>query len=611
MSDISFTPGYFNRYDPQYTQDNVRIIHPSHQYLGTLSHTSESLSSRSSERIIDNAILVTSVDNRTRQAAYEYFTSLADQTSKKQQAHTSERNSGITATVLGTSLGAGASYYLATTAVISPLLTIPVLAGSIIATAMGINRWMRSQKAINQLHMNINTLQQQKEQWNDPADSIIRQRKRVGSEGFQYVYNNDLKNKIVHPEEVSGLWTRDYIQLMNDPIDPIPIFNNDLLGRARLHYSWGNTLPQPIQVGQEIILAPHLDKMVNLYQKCYEAYSIFESNIANELSAINTLRTQYLNEISLLRAQWLIPAERMYQLGSQEAEHLYQSGLNALTRQRDLEIAGIAKTYQYTVRNPLDTEEVKYKAQLDNLCREAIEAARQDFQKHPAVIAIQRAYEKDRRMNTLLYHQSKRVVDNFFDQRIHQLDCDVAIAKQQVEQQRPNGYQHFTNLLKRIFHPSNDAALDHLSISSPQIIRHWNIPNPNLPLNWHDVYGQLPSFHSSFASDISENAWNCFWGTQGLGRFASQPTHSWNTCFTDRSHFPFQDDWFSVKTYSRQQQPLHPLFCRPVVVPPPPFKRETQKSQPLTPPSSIKREPPVTQNEGNHVRTGYGTTVRR
>jgi len=169
-------------------------------------------------------------------------------------------------------------------------------------------------------------------------------------------------------------------------------------------------------------------------------------------------------------------------------------------------------------------------------------------------------------------------------------------------------------LLDRILHPRDDEALDHLSITSPQVARHWNISNSGLQLNWHDVYGRLPSFHSSFANDISENAWNRFWGIQGLGRFASQPTCSWNSLFTDRSHFPWQDDWFSVKTCSQQRQ--RPIFCQPVVVPPPPFRRAAQNPRPPTcpeqpRPSFQRAQQPVTQNNNGRVNVGCAQAERR
>src|SRR2546422_446889 len=108
-------------------------------------------------------------------------------------------------------------------------------------------------------------------------------------------------------------------------------------------------------------------------------------------------------------------------------------------------------------------------------------------------------------------------------------------ARHQIEEQCSNGHQHFSNLLDRILHPNSEMSLIHQNISSPSVIRNWQLSNLGLEPSWSDVYGQLPRFQSSFANDISEAAWNLFWGNNGLGRYASAPINSWNHIDSDRS----------------------------------------------------------------------------
>lgn len=594
----------FNRNHPQYPKDEVQLLQPTYQYLGEIKDL-QSKQFNSNNRIVDGAIIIKSVDSRTRQTALEYFTSHASLASKERQARASERAKGISATILGASFLAASPFL--------PILGVALLAGGAgLATgAAGINLWHRSKQALTGLNSNMNVLQNEREQWNDPADIIIKQRRRVGLEGFQYVFNNDLKNTIVHPEEVRDLWIRDVNKIFKNPIDPVQIFNNDIFGKARFEYACPlDRHFLPAHIGERTLSLEDLTQTANLYQKSHEAFQTFEKAIASEFTAIKNRRTEMANEISSLRTQWLIPAEKMHQLGSLEIENLHKSELNALAEQRDLEIASIRRDFHYVVRDPANLEEVNYKSHLDTLCRNAIEAARQSFQTHPVVISIQRAYEKDRRMNTLLYNQSKLVVDNFFDQRLRQLDKEVAMAKQKVEQQRLNGHQHFANILDRIFHPQNGATLDNLSISSPPIARQWSIENSSTQPSWHDVYSQRPSFHASFANDLSETEWNRFWGIQGLGRFSSQPVHLWNTLFTDRSHFPLQSDWFNLRRCSQRSQ--RPTFCRPVVVPPPPFHREAPHARPPVRPDlrrpPLERDRPMPQSNENHVPVGIGRT---
>lgn len=603
---------FFNRHYSAYPKDDVRILKPTHQYSGNVTRSTESQALKLSEQHVDDAVLVTSTDSRTRQTALKHFNMLANNVYKEQVSHHSDRNKGITATVLGTTFGTGAVYCLAS-AFLGPLSAVPIIAGGAVATIMEINQWRQSQNSISSLKSDLSNLELKKNEWNDPIDSVINQRRMAGKQGFQYVFNNNLKNIIVHPEEVTALWMRDFINLINNPIDVVNIFNQDLLGNAPFQYAWENRQHEPIHIGQRIIFSEHLYKMSELYQKSHKAFNLFEKEISNEFTTINQLHTRYLNEINSLRNQWLIPAEKMFRLGSQEAEYLYQTSMKELILQRDQEITEIEKKFYYIIRNPTDLEEIKYKSDLDILCQEAVETVRREFQRHPAVVAIKQAYEKDCRMNTLLYNQSKMIVSNFFDQRVHQLNKETTLAREEVEKQRLNGHQHFSNLLNRIFHCEDNFSLDCLSINSPLITRNWDISNPCVQLSWPDVYGQLPSFHSAFANDISESAWNRFWGIQGLGCFASQPACSWNNLFTDRSHFPLRDNWFNVRTCSQQFK--RPTFYRPVVVPPPPSKREPQNQRPPVCQTTHTRAPeehnnPLRTNVGERVPVGPGSNTQ-
>lgn len=586
------TPNVFNRYDPKYQKDEISLIGPSHHYLGKTVFVPQP--DGKSKCIIDDVIVITGIDARTRKAACQYFDSLANNASQQQQERLKERNIGIAATAIGVSM------------CIPLAFAAPLAAGigaAVFATVGGV-AWNHNQRVIDGLNVNMNTLQAQREQWSDPADAIIEQRKKVGTEGFQYVFNNNLKNSIVHPAEVSALWTVDFIKLLKGSIDIHQVFSQDILGKTRYEYAWNGQLPNPIQIDARTYYPSEITEMTKLYRDTHQAFQIYEKEINKELNAIAARRNELANEISAQRAQWTVPAERMHFLANQEAESIYNSALNTLTRERDVYIANLERDFYYMVRDPSDIEEVAHKAKCDALCRDAIEAVRRDFANDPSVVAIRRAYEKDCRMNTLLYTQSKLVVDNFFDQRLRELDKEVALAKQKVNEQKLNGSQHFTNLLNRILHSGNQTDLDRLVISTPQITRQWTISNSCSKLEWNDVYGNRPVFLSTFANDISRLDWDRFWGMQGLGRFASQPMHSWSSYFSDRSHFPFQDDWFSVRRCF--QSTARPRYCRPVVVPPPPYRSHVYPDR-----YNAARRTSAPVDGRNHVPVGTGRAAPR
>lgn len=589
-SNFQDTP--YLRSSQSYPQDNVSVIRPTHKYMGQITESvikPSSNWSKKSVRTVDDAVVIESVDDKTRQVAQDYFTDCTKNASHEKAIHKTEVNKGIGATVCGVSLSAGAGYCLAAS-VLSLTFAAPAIIGGIAATILGIRQIRHNQKAIDGIQEDISSLKRKKDQWNDPIDSIIDQRRRAGTDGFVYVFDNLLKNKSIHPEEVNALWLRDFSRMLSNHSSISKVFSDDLLGKKRLDYAWdGRPLPD-LDITNQRYSSSLLNTMATRYQECRKAYYQFEDHIHSELRDIDRNRSSLLNEINSMRSRWTQPAYRLYYNGLHEAELLYNNALAVCTREKDVAIAEYRKAFHYVIKNPQNADEVAYKSRLDSLCCDAIAAVEKEYLNNSH--AIEQAYERDRRMCTFLYNQAKVVVDSFFDNRVRQLDSEVAQARNLVEQQRQNGHQHFTNLLDRILHPSSELALIQQSISQPLSIRNWRLSNLALEPSWNDVYGQLPRFQPAFSSDISENVWNLFWGNNGLGRYAASPINSWSQLDSDRSFFPYQRGWLNLH---QTPQPRERMFCRPVIVPPPPTFTQ-QRCEPVRPPvcPPVCREtPPV------------------
>lgn len=597
----------FIRRNPMYPQDMVKAIRPTHKYGGQITQSSSkppsSECSTTSVRIIDDAVAFESVDDKTRQAALDFFTSSEQRVSHEKEIHESQMCRGITKAVCGLGIGVSAGYGLLASSLLPLPVAGPVIAGGVALAILGIRQMTHTQHVIDEIQEDLSSLKQEQDQWYDQIDEIIKHRQRAGREGFEYVFTSDLKNTSIHPEEVRALWQRDFTKLLSNhsPIDTV--FSDDLLGIERLEYAWeGRPLPE-LEIAGKKLSPSLLIAMTTRYQECSIAYQNFKQTIMNERAAVNTTRAALLDAISAMRSRWILPALQLYQNGLKEADLLYKNSSEALTREKDLAIDEYKKAFHYVVKNPADSEETAYKSRLDSLCRDAIDAVQGEYSSNFGTIT--QAHERDRRMCGFLYDQAELVVDHFFDQRVRQLDSEVAQAQNQIEQQLMSGNAHFTKLLEKILHPASERSLIQQSITSPRVLRNWTLSNQGLEPTWNEVYGRLPRFQSTFADDVSEAVWNLFWGNNGMGRYAFSPISSWEQLGLDRSAFSSQQSWFSLH---HTPQPTKRMFFRPVVVPPPPSSSTTWTQ---TKPPPVKEERAIQDKTGTHISIGHGTTKRR
>lgn len=596
----------FYRNNPIYPQDEITVIRPTHKFRGQVTQISqEEIKGKVAThcRIIDDAILVRSVDEKVRQSALDYFSSAQERASSGKEAHRSERNWGIAKAVIGATTGIGAGVGLAAS-LIAPPLAIPGMIASLAVSAWGTHQTIENQKAMDHLQQDLSTLRAHKEFWHDPIQNIQKERQAAGELGFSYSFAKRLKNTILHPEEVSALWVRDFGDMLSNP--SIESFSKHLLGKEQLAYAWKEGKIPDLEIGTQHLSSDTLQKMALQYQECSQHFERFKSHIQNEMRALGNQADQIAQDIETQRRRWLLPAHHLYDAGVREAKFYYHQALGPFLSERDLAIAEAERTYHYRIYDPMCPDERRYKLQLDDLRNQAIAQIHRAYACHPTVLSIERAYRKDLQMCGFLFEQSKQVANSFFDEKVRQNESEANKARLMIEEQRARGEQFYSHALKQIMEGTKTRDLHKTLLSAPVIERKWQLSPQIMEPSWHEVYGRAPRFQTSFADTIQEGIWNLFWGDSCLGVFSRSPSSRWNSWTYDRTRSPFQARWFYQSAVPSRPEPR--MFCQRVVVPPAPARRpvSTQRA-----PEPRRKEPNGVGVRPSPTENAMGRTERR
>jgi hypothetical protein len=542
----------------QYPADNVYAIKPTNTFQGQVTKTE--IGYGTSMRIIDNAVAVESVDEKTRAAALHQFSTYQQKAHLDEKRLTSHYYQGIAATVLGMGISIGSVVLLP-----FPSLICAAAAG---ATLSGLGVWtsVTNNGLIKDVGEEIHSIEKQMKEWQDPLEMAIAQRKEAGVQGFQYVYKNQLKGKVVHQEEVEELWLRDFSKLIGRNQNIKKICEDNLLGDECIAFAWNRAELPDFEVSGRYFSDEALDALCKQFRACRTSFLNFELAVQQEFAALDNQKKQMKNEIETLRSQWLHPAECLHAQAKQEAEYLYETALRPLIHEKNAAIEKIRHDYHYVLRNAYDAEEIAYKRQLEQLCEQEIQYIRHHYNTHPAVISIEQAYANDRSRCDFLLKQSQLVVHAFFDTRLEALRKAYNETKTRIEEQQKAGHQNFQILMDSILsHIGEESVQNPLLPASVQ--RNWTLPlSLKEEPNWTDVYGKLPPFQADFKNNLSELEWNLFWGHQGIGRFSSCPSTSWSQLSRDRMAFPFRQHWFNLHTMPVIRHNSG-MFMRPVNVP--------------------------------------------
>jgi len=388
----------------------------------------------------------------------------------------------------------------------------------------------------------------------------------VASRGFFYVFNNQYKNSIVHPAEVKELWNEAFRSLLANHSSIDKIYSENLLGDAAMSYAFSNDPLTTVTVQGRVVSAEALQTIKMEYSIWRQNYKKAAAGHTIELNALGAQKSHILHGVNARREQWLQPARRMHRLSLQEADSLYKNSLRPFITEKEHAIRVARQKYSYSIRDPHDQTEVAHKGQLDRLLSDAIARINREFSEHPDIRDIELSYQRDKVMCNFLLEHSEKVVNGFFDNQVRQLNREVDFARSDIDHQYSMIKEKVLSpQLDGIFNKQRERIQNPLNEGVPSFQRRWVISSFTDEPSWNMVYGERPYFDTQFSSNISRNAWDLFWGREGMGYFASRPVNAWNDIFTDHSAFPLRNQWFNL--HSSRQQPHVGMFVQGGEVP--------------------------------------------
>jgi hypothetical protein len=556
----------------QYPADIVYVKNPSFNLRGELTD-SASISLNHKIKLIrkiDNAVIVESVDEKTRQSAIKYFLDLKNNAIASKGLVKTEYYKDIGISLFGVAAIIGGFFIPAS------IPAIAVCTSGLGLTILGISKGIKDNNLLDEIESDIKTMKDQSDEWKDPVIDVIEHRKKAGMEGFQYVYKNNLKNKVIHSEEVQQLWQQNFMDLLSGKQSIQQISDENVLGHQSVEYAWNYHELPSMHINGRYFSELEFKSLVSQFNICRTNFQKFSSSINHEFNALQREKNAIKQEINTMRTRWLLPAEYSYNQSKQTALSLYQRALIPFIHEKEAAINKVKQAYDYQVKNEYDFEEIAYEKKLESLCKEEIQAINKQYDSHPAIISIHQAYERDIRMCDFMFNQSQLVVNTYFDQRIRNLNDAYNRAKTKIEEQKTAGHIRFKYLMDQAlanprFFLSTDAM--------PTVHQNWSLPNLNSAPSWGEVYGQAPTFQQYFINSVSELAWNHFWGSNGLGRFASMPASSWNNLNPEKFSTPFTNHCFNLNGMCHNPQPG--MFTREMRVPIPPIKTPVGTRKPV------------------------------
>lgn len=547
---------HYSRHNPIYPQDSVETQRPSYTYEGKITESgikafNEPYRGGRYVRIIDGSVRVDSVTDEVRSKALEYFNSLNAQKAKEMSKQTFQLLSswvemvGGTGIAIGAPLLSGACLPLTVTAeaarclaMTAPVVPVVMIAGVAMAI-LGIKNAVTSHRTLNRLGNDQKNLQQNIEEWQDPITRTIEQRRTAGARGFQYALENNLKGKVVHPEELQDLWIRDFSRLVAQPKNVSKIFSEDLLGAKSLSYAWDHDHLPDLHLSGRFMTTSLLKAMTTKYRELRDNYFAFKNFIDNELTTVDRYESEQRSMAYSLRSDSLRPARLVREQQLKEVEVLYQRAREPFIREKELAIAEVKQAYPSSLEND----------QINILRKQSLAAIEKEFENHPSIIAIEQAYANDKQKCHYLYQQSKLMVDAHFDHRIQMLNDYVRRAKDLIDEHRSAGMDYFSRQLDTLFRMDFEAAIYGMqNMPSPTFSHEWRWPDVNQTRGWQ------PYRPRDLTSDISESIWNLFCGCVT----SSQPSWDsmWSNLFTNREPFNLR----------AMQNPIMPprLFRQPI-----------------------------------------------
>lgn len=596
-----------DRNHPTYPQDVITVTKASHTYNGTISHVNSEVNT--STRYVDGAVEVKSVPEETRKAMLSLFTSSQTKIQEAQMGARLSRGIGIAVTVIGclTAIGAGISQH---NALISANTAGVLYASSLGAAVAGIIGIVQNSKLLGSLTNDFKENAVSQAAWADPIDKVVAQRQNTGKKGFSYVFSKNLKDVTVHPKEVEQLWIDGLGKLLGKQQEDLSAFKENLFGEKEIAYAWPENYIPNLEIGQKTISGPTLNAMAAKYRDCHANYQVFDSLINQQELELQRALESTRQWIESQRAQAMQPALHMYNNGLQEAKHLYDYACQAYQVAHDNKIHTVENAYSYTIYNPEDPEEVSHKRRLDSMRNDTMKEIESEY--NQALSRLLMRYNNDVAQCEFLYKQTKYLVKTFFEPHFTKLDTEGQNALESIQSQHSEGENEFIHSLNQIILKRSPFDFQDMDLPTPVVIKKWNLSDfSNIP-SWNTMYETIPQYQRSYATKVSQSAWDMFWGAQGFRKYAYKNC-DWSKRAYDHTRFPLRKGWFSLDN----EHIANNSFRQPVIVPPAPLRKaRVPQQQPAFKPqptaSSSRSTPSQPNGMGlNQKSVSFGTTTRR
>jgi hypothetical protein len=596
---------HYTRNAAHYQQDQVTAREATHQYQGRAVPVENSATRTVHE--IDGAITVVSVAAKTRQEALNYFKEYKHQAEVEQKRY--EKFSLYNIVEIGAGvgiIGAGIGIGVGLSAALLP--AIAVVALGTLFTADGVYKKTQNDKIVHSVGSDIHRIEGQQKQWRDPLSDLIEKRKQAGLLGFNYVFQNKFKGSLLHFEEVKKLWIDSFQTLLQDHQNIERVYEEDLLGERAVEYAFEGG----IVFGESAQVIPK-------YRQWRDLFKTLKHDKETALQSLYTQKNAIKQSISSMPTRWLLPAERMKMFGLREAERRSDTHLRPYILEKEHAISEAKKRLSYTIADPTDFQAVAYKQQMDQLLTETIQKIKAQYKCHPMVREIKAAYAHEVRVHQFLYDQSRSLVNGYFDNKEQLLKQESQMAEAQIESHYQRGKEQLKGMLHKI---CRNELLDYRDWSVPRLVNEWKFSDYSSEPGWNHIYGSRPLFQSQFASTISQDAWDRFWGNRGIGLFASQPVNAWDSmehdCVPCFGNYPvylaphrglfvqaFEVPVFHRTSFSSPRTNPAPQPARPAPRPQPAAARAER----VVPGTKAPEGPRVVP--GTRVSVGYGSTTRR
>lgn len=342
----------YYRSSDEYPVDQISAKKAVHVFSGSITQQIEN--EKTCTYMIDGAVVFNSVLPKHREAGQSFWKS------RKLEV------------LLVAGLFATAGVALATlcvTGVLTPMVGGSLVVGSVALSCFSLYRYFQARKA----HM----------EWENPLERYCSERQKIGSQGFNYIYGHQLKNRLAHPDEVlcaykknakTHMKTAQSTSLSSQQIKAF--FANNPLEEKCFKYAYE---------GSSECIPESFERLNQYYKDLHVEYRDVRQGAEIERSKIRRNQAAQNKKNDEKREQGLAPFQKIKELYDQQAQSKRDALLLPYVNKRNQQIENINQDLSKT-----DKEEQKRKAWTE-------------YRNNPHVQQFNRECEDELRKHQFLY----------------------------------------------------------------------------------------------------------------------------------------------------------------------------------------------------------------